>query len=102
METLDDLVGQEVALVLDFLDLVGLVPQWAFGRQHFVEKRRAVPDFLRHGDEIVVEPLFFWNQSERHNIPPAGILADSTPTPAYPYGGMMRLPSTRTDGARVR
>ena len=82
LQALDDLVGQEVALVLDFLDLVGLVPDRPVGREHLLEQRGAVPDLLRQRDEIVVEPLFLRNQSERHIIPRRGILADSTHTPA--------------------
>ena len=66
VQPLDDLVGQRVALVLDFLDLVGLVPDRPLGRQHLLEQRRATPDLLRHRHEIVIEPLFARNQSKRH------------------------------------
>ena len=38
VEALDDLVGQEVALVLDFLDFVCLVPDGVFGRQHLFQQ----------------------------------------------------------------
>ena len=40
VQPLDDLVRQEVALVLDFLDLVGLVPDRALGREHLLEQPR--------------------------------------------------------------
>ena len=41
VQPLDDFVGEEVALVLDFLDLVGLVPDRMVGRPHLLEQPRA-------------------------------------------------------------
>ena len=76
VQALDDLVGQEVALVLDFLDLVGLVPDRLLGREHLFEQRRARPDLLGQRHEIVEEPLFARNQSERHSPLRPRILAD--------------------------
>ena len=38
VQALDDLVGQEVALVLDFLDLVGLVPDRMLRLEHLLEQ----------------------------------------------------------------
>ena len=55
-----------VALVLDFLDFIGLVPDWPVGRQHLGEQACAPPDLLRHRDEVVIEALFARNQSKRH------------------------------------
>ena len=66
VEPLDDFVGNEVALVLDFLDLVRLVPKRLRGGEHFLQQGGAVLDLLRHSDEIVEEPLFLGNQSEPH------------------------------------
>ena len=66
MQALDDLVGDEVALVLDFLDLVGLVPDRPLGREHLLEERRALLNLLGERDEIVEEPLFARNESECH------------------------------------
>ena len=85
VQALDDLVGEEVALVLDFLDLVGLVPDRPIGREHLFEQARALADLLGQGHEVVEEPLFSRNQSERHailsclarSVPSRRILADS-------------------------
>src|SRR5947208_562097 len=63
---LDDLVGQEVALVLDLLDLLRLVPQRLVGGEHRLEQFGAVADLLRHRREVVVEPLFPRYQPECH------------------------------------
>jgi hypothetical protein len=62
-------VGQEVAFVLDLLDLIRFVPQRLFRREHLFEYRGTPPDLLGQRHEIVVETLFFWNQSKRHHIP---------------------------------
>ena len=43
VQALDEFVRQEVALVLDFLDLVGLVPERLIGREHGVEQDRRPP-----------------------------------------------------------
>src|SRR5438876_4124417 len=58
VQALNDLVGQEVALVLDFLDLVGLVPDRARRLEHVQQQPRAVPDLLGERVEVVVEPRF--------------------------------------------
>ena len=44
MQALDDLVGEEVALVLDFLDLVGLVPDRRSGAS--ISSRSAAPGWI--------------------------------------------------------
>ncbi len=74
IQALDDLVREEVALVLDFLDLVGLVP-------HRDAPARASPraggrpaSARRRALEIGVELLFPRNQSERHR--PREVVAD--------------------------
>ena len=66
VEALDDLVRQEVALVLDFLDLVGLVPDRALRREHLLEQPGAALQLVGERLEIGVELLFARNQSERH------------------------------------
>lgn len=76
MQPLDDFVGDEVALVLDFLDLVRLVPDRPVGRQHVPEHRRAEPDLFRHRHEVVEEPRLAGNQPERHSRLRLRILAD--------------------------
>ena len=68
VQTLDDLVGEEVAFVLDLLDFVGLVPDRLVGGEHLLEQRRAAADLLGECDEIIKEPCFSWNQPERHSI----------------------------------
>ncbi len=68
MQPLDDLVRQEVAFVLDFLDLIRLVANRLLGREHLPEQRGAAPDFLRQRDEIIVKPLFLRQQSECHKL----------------------------------
>ena len=73
MQALDDLVRDEVALVLDFLDLVGLVPDRPIGREHLFEEARALANLLGQGHEVVEEPLFSRNESERHVIAPASL-----------------------------
>ena len=67
VEALDDLVRQEVALVLDLLDLVGLVPDRAV-RREASPRAAAPPCFSSVGErlEIGIELLFARNQSERH------------------------------------
>ena len=77
VQALDDFVGQEVALVLDFLDLVGLVPERLVGGEHLHEQACAAVDLLGHRDEIFEELLFLRDQSERQHPLRAGILADS-------------------------
>ena len=67
VQALDDLVGQVVALVLDLLDLVRLVPDRRSGAS--ISSSSPAPcricSAMRH--EIVVEPLFARDQSERHS-----------------------------------
>ena len=57
VQPLDDVVGQEVALVLDFLDLVGLVPDRRIRRQHLLEQPGARLELVGKRLEIVVELL---------------------------------------------
>ena len=66
VQALDDLVRDEVALVLDFLDLVGLVPDGPLGREHLFEEHRALLRLFGEGDEVVEKSLFARNESERH------------------------------------
>jgi hypothetical protein len=61
-----NLVRQEVALVLDLLDLVGLVPDRVLGVEHLLEHPRAVLQLGSQRLEIGVELLFARNQSKRH------------------------------------
>jgi hypothetical protein len=64
VQTLDNLVGEEVALVFDFLDLVGLVPDRAFGRDHLLEEFRAAYQLVGERLKVAVELLFAGNQSQ--------------------------------------
>ena len=66
VETLDDFMRQEVALVLDFLDLVRLVPDRMVGREHLLEERGAALQLVGQRLKIGVELLFPRNQPERH------------------------------------
>jgi hypothetical protein len=60
VEALDNLVRQEVALVLDFLDLVSLVPQRLFGCD--ISSRIEGPRRISSASaKVVVEPLFLGN-----------------------------------------
>ena len=58
VQPLDDLVRQEVALVLDFLDLVGLVPDRMLRREHLLEQPRAALQLVGQRLEVGVELLF--------------------------------------------
>ena len=66
VEALDDFVREEVALVLDLLDLVGLVPGGMFRRQHFLEQTGAAFQLVAKRLEIRVELFFAGKQSEGH------------------------------------
>ena len=66
VQALDDLVGQDVALVLDFLDLFRLVPDGRSGASISSSSPAPWRICSRQRDEIVVEPLFPRNQSKRH------------------------------------
>ncbi len=84
VQPLDDLVRQEVALVLDLLDFVRLVPDRLFRSQHFDEQNGAAPCFFRQGHEVIIKALFARYQSESH-LSPAGILADLSQTSPVRY-----------------
>ena len=64
VQPLDDFVRQEVALVLDFLDFVGLVPDGTLGREHLLEQPGAVLQLVGERLEIAVELFFPGNQVE--------------------------------------
>ena len=88
VEALDDLVREEVALVLDFLDLVGLVPDRVVGRDHLFEQAGALLQLVGHGQEVGVELFFSGNQTEGHA---GGIVADPfTRTLHLPHAGIAR------------
>ena len=70
VEALDDLVGQEVALVLDLLDLVGLVPVGTIGREHLLEQPRTDDQLVGHRQKIGVKLLFARNQAEKRHYAP--------------------------------
>ena len=73
VEALDDFMRQKVALVLDFLDLVRLVPQRVLRYEHLLEELRAALQLGGHRLEIVVELLFAWNQTKAQwgpSLPP--------------------------------
>ena len=55
VQTLDDFVGQEVALVFDFLDLVSLVREGRLRCKHLFEQPRPDLDLISHGNEISVK-----------------------------------------------
>ncbi len=66
VQALDDLVGQvshwcSTSLISSALSQIGLS-----GASIASSSAGAAPDLLRHRHEIVVEPLFARNQSERH------------------------------------
>src|SRR5207253_3044915 len=69
VQPLDDLVGDEVALVLDFLDLLGLVPRRPIGGEHLLEQLRAAVKLVGERLEVVVELLFPRNQTHRDESP---------------------------------
>ena len=64
VQPLDDPVGQEVALVLDLLDLVGLVPDRMRRREHLLEQSGAVLQLVGERLKVGEELLFARNQSE--------------------------------------
>jgi hypothetical protein len=61
---LDDLVRRMVALVLDFLDRVGLGPGIAEVVDHLVQQGGGPDDVLRLLLEVVEEPNFLRDQVE--------------------------------------
>ena len=70
VQALDDLVGEEVAFVLDFLDLVGLVGVRRIDGEHLFEQAGPGAHLVGHGHEIDVERLFTRNQTEApHQVP---------------------------------
>ena len=52
--------------MLDFLDLIRLVPDRVIRNEHLLEKPRAPANLLGERHEIVVEALFARYQSEGH------------------------------------
>ena len=64
---------QLVALVLGFLDLVGLVPRGVLGCKHLLEEPRGALQLVGQRLEVGIELLFSGNQSELHG---ARIVAD--------------------------
>ena len=57
---------EEVAFVLDFLDLVGLVPHRPLRREHRLEQRGAFFQLVGERLEVLVELLLTRDQSEGH------------------------------------
>jgi hypothetical protein len=66
VEPLNDLVGQEITFVLDFLDLVGFVPVGAIRRQHLLEEAGAFFQLVRQRQKVAVELLFLRNPPKCH------------------------------------
>ena len=66
IEPLDDLVGQLVALVLGFLDLVGFLPGRVLGGEHVLEQPRAALQLVGQRLEVGVELFFSGNQPKVH------------------------------------
>ena len=64
IELLDDLVGRVVALMLDFLDRVGLGPRVAEVVDHLVQQGGGADDVLGLLVEVVEEPDFLRDQVE--------------------------------------
>jgi hypothetical protein len=64
VEALDDLVREEIALVLDFLDLVSFVGDRRIGREHFFEQTRAHLKLIGHCDHVGVERFFPGEKAE--------------------------------------
>jgi hypothetical protein len=56
-------MGQHVALVLDFLDLVGLIPDRNL-HQHIFQEARAPPQLFGQRDEFLVEGLVPGQEAE--------------------------------------
>ena len=70
VETLDDGVRERVAPMLNFLDLVGFVPDWMVGREHLFQQLRAGPDLIGKRLEVVEKPLIARNQAKTHSSHP--------------------------------
>src|SRR6185503_2862684 len=68
VQLLDDLVRHRIALVLDFLDGVGLGAGVGEVVDQLVEQSRGLEDVLRLLLEVVVEPDFFRNQIEHDRL----------------------------------
>ena len=63
-------MGQEIALVLDFLDLFGFVPGRLVGGEHLLEQRGAALELVGQRLEVSVELLFARNQTKCQRILP--------------------------------
>ncbi len=61
--------------MLDFLDLVGLVPDRLVGRQHLLEQHGAALQLVGQRLEVAVELLFARNQTKRQPILPIAVAA---------------------------
>jgi hypothetical protein len=77
VEALDDLMREKVALVFDFLDFVGFVPEGLVRRQHLEEEAGPPLDLFGEGHEVVEEALLARDQSESHVSPPAADVSRS-------------------------
>ena len=64
VQPLNDGVREEVALVLDFLDFVGLVPDGLVGGEHRLEEPRPALQLVGERLEVGVELFFAGNQAE--------------------------------------
>src|SRR6266516_320477 len=80
VQALNDLVRQLVALVLGFLDLVGLVPRRALRREHLLEQPRAAFQLVGKRLKVGIELFFPGNQSKVHG---AQDCSRSFPAPCY-------------------
>jgi len=67
VQPLDNVVRQEVALVLDFLDLVSLVPHGPIRREHGLEQLRAFLQLVGKRLKVVVKPRLARDQPKRQN-----------------------------------
>ena len=61
-------MGQEIALVLDLLDLLGLVPERLVAGQHFLEEDGSALQFVGQRLEVTVKFLFARNQTKCQRI----------------------------------
>ena len=73
VEALNQLVREEVALVLDFLDLFGLVPDRRLAGEHLLQETSALLQLVGHRQEVAVELFFAGEKAEGHET---GIVAD--------------------------
>ena len=66
----DDVVGQEIALVLDLLDLLGLVPDRLVAGEHFLKEDGSALELVGQRLEVTVKLLFARNQTKCQRILP--------------------------------